>query len=442
MPVEAVSAETGPSTAGLRYEDAVPGALAATGAADEAERSETPPADASGSSSEAAGSDQVAGARASAPASRGSRREAKAAVKAERARVRAERRAAKDAQRREREERKRTEDREREEREQAERAQAEQERQEAERAREAADRELREQEAEERRRAETEQVEAEERTRRREREKAAAVAALAAAPGVSVARAQVAPAVETSPDDEVESPDGASDEDVPDEAEDAQEPPADAVPDSGEPTQPIAAVDEQATEDEASTSEDMVTSESLDDTQALSLVSLSAAEGEVGDEAGQDRRRRAAERLAQRREAFGAKAAKTQRRRNRNDRGTPAGREDADVPEPPSVQPERSDTWQRVVVQAANALAVVSFVFSVLLAVAALLLGAGVTDAGAAGTLYSLADAASTPVSGIVTLSGEDADVRNAFVAYGLGSLLYLAIAFAIPKVARVVTGR
>lgn len=97
-----------------------------------------------------------------------------------------------------------------------------------------------------------------------------------------------------------------------------------------------------------------------------------------------------------------------------------------DVPEPPDEAGSSTRTSPLTVVAAVVGAG--GLILSVVLAVGAMLAALG-TDSG---TLYSvvssICDALTAPLAGLVDFSGSNAEQKEALVAWGLGSIVYLAI--------------
>ncbi|ALX04431.1 hypothetical protein [Aeromicrobium erythreum] len=115
-----------------------------------------------------------------------------------------------------------------------------------------------------------------------------------------------------------------------------------------------------------------------------------------------------------------------------------ARRDDADtddVPEPPSVPQEGPSTARRVVGLVGVALGVLGLVASVTLALAALLVAFGFDPStGVLQSVATVADPLTQPLRGLVSFSGENAAAKESFVAYGGGSVVYLAVGVLAPS--------
>jgi hypothetical protein len=134
-------------------------------------------------------------------------------------------------------------------------------------------------------------------------------------------------------------------------------------------------------------------------------------------------RARRADRVERRR----AKAAAAVARRD--DSGTD------DVPEPPSVPQEGPSTARRVVGLVGVVLGVLGLVASVTLALAALLVAFGFDPStGVLQSVATVADPLTQPLRGLVSFSGENAAAKESFVAYGGGSVVYLAVGVLAPS--------
>ncbi|WP_289016637.1 hypothetical protein [uncultured Aeromicrobium sp.] len=134
-------------------------------------------------------------------------------------------------------------------------------------------------------------------------------------------------------------------------------------------------------------------------------------------------RARRADRVERRR----AKAAAAVARRD--DSGTD------DVPEPPSVPQEGPSTARRVVGLVGVVLGVLGLVASVTLALAALLVAFGFDPStGVLQSVATVADPLTQPLRGLVSFSGENAAAKESFVAYGGGSVAYLAVGVLAPS--------
>lgn len=134
-------------------------------------------------------------------------------------------------------------------------------------------------------------------------------------------------------------------------------------------------------------------------------------------------RARRADRVERRR----AKAAAAVARRD--DAGTD------DVPEPPSVPQEGPSTARRVVGLVGVVLGVLGLVASVTLALAALLVAFGFDPStGVLQSVATVADPLTQPLRGLVSFRGENAAAKESFVAYGGGSVVYLAVGVLAPS--------
>lgn len=155
---------------------------------------------------------------------------------------------------------------------------------------------------------------------------------------------------------------------------------------------------------------------------------------------GDDRRAAAAATVARRRQKAEAKerarAEKAEAARRRRAEKTSTREVDESVPEPPSVpQESRSFGPARVASLVGVAIGVLGLVASVLLALAALLVAFGFDpDAGVLRAVAVLADPLTAPLRGLVSFSGENAAAKEAFVAYGGGSVVYLIVGVAAPS--------
>lgn len=139
---------------------------------------------------------------------------------------------------------------------------------------------------------------------------------------------------------------------------------------------------------------------------------------------------KAARRRAKAEAKLAARAEKDERRREQ----VGGRRARQDVPEPPSV-PTRSGA-ARALSLVGVAIGVLGLAASVLLALAALLVAFGFEpDAGALRAVASVADPLTAPLRGLVTFSGENADAKESFVAYGGGSVVYLVVGVLAPSV-------
>lgn len=374
-------------------------------------------------------------------AARRAREEQRAAAKAEKDRARRERAEAKDREAAERAEAKEREA------EQAEARRAAQE-VEDERTRQLAEEQAAAARVEQDRRRQAESAAAEQKAQRREKSKAAALAALAGRP--TTARAD-AP---TSQD--------VADQDAAPEDPDAQDPmPGDgtseqestttrsedgSAADLAAETALLDAVgaahqDLEATEDVEATEATEVTEADAQDARADARESEHTSQEPVDRGGrGDDRRAAAAATVARRREKAEAKerarAEKGEAARRRRAEKAPAREIDDSVPEPPSVPQESSSFGPaRVVSMVGVAIGVLGLVASVLLALAALLVAFGFdADAGVLRAVAVVADPLTAPLRGLVAFSGENAAAKEAFVAYGGGSVVYLIVGVAAPS--------
>lgn len=374
-------------------------------------------------------------------AARRAREEQRAAAKAEKDRARRERAEAKDREAAERAEAKEREA------EQAEARRAAQE-VEDERTRQRAEEQAAAARVEQDRRRQAESAAAEQKAQRREKSKAAALAALAGRP--TTARAD-AP---TSQD--------VADQDAAPEDPDAQDPmPGDgtseqestttrsedgSAADLAAETALLDAVgaahqDLEATEDVEATEATEVTEADAQDARADARESEHTSQEPVDRGGrGDDRRAAAAATVARRREKAEAKerarAEKGEAARRRRAEKAPAREIDDSVPEPPSVPQESSSFGPAHVVSLVGvAIGVLGLVASVLLALAALLVAFGFdADAGVLRAVAVVADPLTAPLRGLVAFSGENAAAKEAFVAYGGGSVVYLIVGVAAPS--------
>ncbi len=162
------------------------------------------------------------------------------------------------------------------------------------------------------------------------------------------------------------------------------------------------------------------------DTEASPEVgAVTVPDGPAVDATPADRPSRA--RRADRVERHRAKAAAAVARRD--DAGTD------DVPEPPSVPQEGPSTARRVVGLVGVVLGVLGLVASVTLALAALLVAFGFDPStGVLQSVATVADPLTQPLRGLVSFSGENADAKESFVAYGGGSVVYLVVGVLAPS--------
>lgn len=123
-------------------------------------------------------------------------------------------------------------------------------------------------------------------------------------------------------------------------------------------------------------------------------------------------------------------AAKLEKQRARHE-----SRDIDDVPEPPDVAGGSARTSPLTVLAAVVGAG--GLILSVLLAVGAMLAALG-TDSG---TFYSvvstICDGLTAPLGGLVDFSGSNAAQKEALVAWGLGSIVYLAIGLGAQSVLR-----
>jgi hypothetical protein len=106
-----------------------------------------------------------------------------------------------------------------------------------------------------------------------------------------------------------------------------------------------------------------------------------------------------------------------------------------DVPEPPSVPQEGPSTARRVVGLVGVVLGVLGLVASVTLALAALLVAFGFDPStGVLQSVATVADPLTQPLRGLVSFGGENAAAKESFVAYGGGSVVYLAVGVLAPS--------
>ena len=106
-----------------------------------------------------------------------------------------------------------------------------------------------------------------------------------------------------------------------------------------------------------------------------------------------------------------------------------------DVPEPPDESKESGRPSAITVVAAVVGAG--GLILSVVLAVGAMLAALG-TDSGALYTVVSaICDALTAPIGGLVDFTGSNAAQKEALVAWGLGSIVYLAIGLGAQSVLR-----
>ncbi|MGQ2911865.1 hypothetical protein [Aeromicrobium sp.] len=365
-------------------------------------------------------------------AARRAREEQRAAAKAEKDRARRERAEAKDREAAERAEAKERE---------AEQAAARKAAQEVEdeRTRQLAEEQAAAARVEQDRRRQAESAAAEQKAQRREKSKAAALAALAGRP--TTARADEA--------DAPSSQDVAGQDPAPEDP-DAQDP----MPGDGTPEQ-----ESTTTRSEDGSAADLAEETALLDAVGAAHQDVEATEAGAQDVRadaresehtsqgpvdrggrGDDRRAAAAATVARRREKAEAKerarAEKGEAARRRRAEKAPAREVDDSVPEPPSVPQESSSFGPaRVLSLVGVAIGVLGLVASVLLALAALLVAFGFdADAGVLRAVAVVADPLTAPLRGLVAFSGENAAAKEAFVAYGGGSVVYLIVGVAAPS--------
>lgn len=425
------------------YEDLVPGSLAwiaAThgGSADDgAAELENQPGD---HARRDAGDRRRAAKQAKAEkrlAARRVREEQRAAAKAEKDRARRERAEAKDREAAERAEAKQREA------EQAEARKAAQ-KVEDERSRQLAEEQAAAARVEQDRRRQAESAAAEQKAQRREKSKAAALAALAGRPTTARADEPDAPTSQDVAGEDVAGQDPAPED------PDAQDP----MPGDGTPEQ-----ESTTTRSEDGSAADLAEETALLDAVGAAHQDVEATEADAQDARadaheserapqepvdrggrGDDRRAAAAATVARRREKAEAKerarAEKGEAARRRRAEKAPAREVDDSVPEPPSVPQESSSFGPaRVVSLVGVAIGVLGLVASVLLALAALLVAFGFdADAGVLRAVAVVADPLTAPLRGLVAFSGENAAAKEAFVAYGGGSVVYLIVGVAAPS--------
>ncbi len=292
----------------------------------------------------------------------------------------------------------------------------------------AAEAEEREQERAESKRLAEEAAQA--KARRRAESKAAARAALATPPGIHRAEPPVDEPAPDGPTSASSEP-SASQEDtalleavgaVPTEEPEAPaEEPADLVA-----TQVVPAVDVAADAPaSAGTGRPQARHTDTDTSAGPESGSEAVTDGEPVEATPTERpsRARRADRVERRR----AKAAAAVARRD--DAGTD------DVPEPPAVPQEGPSTARRLVGLVGVVLGVLGLVASVTLALAALLVAFGFDPStGVLQSVATVADPLTQPLRGLVSFSGENAAAKESFVAYGGGSVVYLAVGVLAPS--------
>ncbi|WP_370200885.1 hypothetical protein [Aeromicrobium sp.] len=280
----------------------------------------------------------------------------------------------------------------------------------------AAEAEEREQERAESKRLAEEAAQA--KARRRAESKAAARAALATPPGIHRAEPPVDEPATDGPTSAFSEP-STSEEDTAlleavgavhaEEPTAPAEEPADLVA-----TQVVPAVDAGADADADSDASAGPEAGAVAETDGASVEATSTE---------RPSRARRADRVERRR----AKAAAAVARRD--DAGTD------DVPEPPSVPQEGPSTARRVVGLVGVVLGVLGLVASVTLALAALLVAFGFDPStGVLQSVATVADPLTQPLRGLVSFSGENAAAKESFVAYGGGSVVYLAVGVLAPS--------
>lgn len=369
-------------------------------------------------------------------AARRAREEQRAAAKAEKDRARRERAEAKDREAAERAEVKERE---------AEQAAARKAAQEVEdeRTRQLAEEQAAAARVEQDRRRQAESAAAEQKAQRREKSKAAALAALAGRPTTARADEPDAPTSQDVTGEDVAGQDPAPED------PDAQDP----MPGDGTPEQ-----ESTTTRSEDGSAADLAEETALLDAVGAAHQDVEATEADAQDARADaresehtsqepvdrggrgDDRRAAAATVARRREKAEAKerarAEKGEAVRRRRAEKAPAREVDDSVPEPPSVPQESSSFGPaRVVSLVGVAIGVLGLVASVLLALAALLVAFGFdADAGVLRAVAVVADPLTAPLRGLVAFSGENAAAKEAFVAYGGGSVVYLIVGVAAPS--------
>ncbi|MGB9013612.1 MAG: hypothetical protein WCB95_12280, partial [Aeromicrobium sp.] len=133
------------------------------------------------------------------------------------------------------------------------------------------------------------------------------------------------------------------------------------------------------------------------------------------------------DRRAERRAAKAAKKAEKAQQQQEVDRV---------VPPPPSLeQPERTSGQRLNVVL--FVLGAVGLLFSVILAVGALLAAVEASKTGPLGLVSSVCDILVGPLDGLFTFSGPTAEARGDLVARGIASMGYLVIGLGLPSLAR-----
>lgn len=151
-------------------------------------------------------------------------------------------------------------------------------------------------------------------------------------------------------------------------------------------------------------------------------------------------RRRSATRRAKAEQRTAAKAERARRVQARRDAvDAPAGADEI-VPEPPALPRGRGDGAgaRSLLAGAGVVIGVVGLLCSVLLAIAALLVAFGFdTDGGPLGALATVCDPLVGPLRGLVSFSGDGAAMKEAFVSYGAGSVVYLVVGVAVPSLLR-----
>lgn len=301
------------------------------------------------------------------------------------------------------------------------------------------------------RRRQAESEAAEQKAQRREKSKAAALAALAGRPATSRAdESDAAPEDPAPQDPAAEEPDGQDptpgDGAPEDESSTSARPQGVSGADLAEETALLDAVGSAHQDDEPTevvgldTPDDLVDASAEDSQDAGRETERDREEPVARDERGDERRAAAAATVARRREKAEAKerarAEKAAAARRRRAEKAPAGQVDDSVPEPPSVPQESSSFGPaRIASLVGVAIGVLGLVASVLLALAALLVAFGFEpDAGVLQAVAMVADPLTAPLRGLVSFSGENAAAKEAFVAYGGGSVVYLIVGVAAPS--------
>ena len=100
-----------------------------------------------------------------------------------------------------------------------------------------------------------------------------------------------------------------------------------------------------------------------------------------------------------------------------------------DVPEPRAPRAEEDESGSRVLTTVVSVVGIIGYVCAVVLALGAMAVALGLAKGDALFDLFApLGDTLVRPIRGLFSFSGENGETKELFLAYSVGSVLYLAI--------------